>query len=234
MAHRVVIYGGSGNLGRSLITLFNKNNWEVTSIGTRPNEEAAHNIVVSNKEESLEVQGKKVIQNSNSILNGEKYDAILCVAGGFCMGDLAKEDFLETADLMIKKILNPSLIASKLSTVNLKEGGFLMLTGVADLQSTPGFIGYGIAKAAVHHLFNSIASKKGGLPKNTKVMAIQPATIDTPDNRKGMPDADFSQWIPLDLLTRRIFEYTNGTLSVPQGKMVKITTKNGETSFVEL
>lgn len=114
MAHRVVIYGGSGNLGRSLITLFNKNNWvsylrlyyiichklcihicdiiqEVTSIGTRPNEEAAHNIVVSNKEESLEVQGKKVIQNSNSILNGEKYDAILCVAGGFCMGDLAKE-----------------------------------------------------------------------------------------------------------------------------------------------
>lgn len=27
MAHRVVIYGGSGNLGRSLITLFNKNNW---------------------------------------------------------------------------------------------------------------------------------------------------------------------------------------------------------------
>jgi hypothetical protein len=27
MAHRVVIYGGCGNLGRSLITLFNKNNW---------------------------------------------------------------------------------------------------------------------------------------------------------------------------------------------------------------
>jgi hypothetical protein len=27
-------------------------------------------------------------------------------------------------------------------------------------------------------------------------------TIDTPDNRKGMPNADFSQWIPLDLLTR--------------------------------
>lgn len=61
----------------------------MTSIGTRPNEEAAHNIVVSNKE-SLEVQGEKVIQNSNSILNGEKYDAILCVAGGFSMGGLAK------------------------------------------------------------------------------------------------------------------------------------------------
>uniref|UniRef100_A0A1D1ZFG4 Dihydropteridine reductase n=1 Tax=Anthurium amnicola TaxID=1678845 RepID=A0A1D1ZFG4_9ARAE len=233
MAQRVVIYGGSGNLGRSLITLFNKNNWEVTSVGTRPNEEAAHNIVVSN-DDSLEVQGKKVIQNSSSILNGEKYDAILCVAGGFTMGNLAREDFLETADLMLKKILNSSLIASKLSTVNLKEGGFLMLTGVAELQSTPGYIGYGIAKTAVHHLFNSIASEGSGLPKSTKFMAILPATIDTPDNRKGMPNADFSQWIPLELLTRRIFEYTNGTLPIPQGKMVQITTKNGETNFVEL
>ncbi|GBC00678.1 hypothetical protein RclHR1_03940004 [Rhizophagus clarus] len=233
MAHRVVVFGGSGSLGRSLITLFNKNNWEVTSIGTRANDEATHNIVVSN-DESLEVQGKKVIQDTSSLLNGEKYDAILCVAGGFCMGNLAKEDFLETADLMLKKILNPSLIASKLSTVNLKEDGFLMLTGVADLQSTPGYIGYGIAKAAVHHLFNSIASKGRGLPKNTKFMAILPATIDTSNNRKAMPDADFSQWIPLDLLTRRIFEYTNGTLSVPQGKMVQITTKNGDTNFVEL
>ena len=33
---------------------------------------------------------------------------------------------------------------------------------------------------------------------------------------------------------RRIFEYTNGTLPVPQGKMVEVTTKNGETNFVEL
>jgi len=49
-----------------------------------------------------------------------------------------------------------------------------------------------------------------------------------------MSDADFSQWVPLGLLTRRIFEYTNGTLPVPQGKMVQITTKNGETNFVEL
>jgi len=180
------------------------------------------------------VQGKKVIQNASSILNGEKYDAILCVAGGFALGNLAKKDFLETADLMLKKILNPSLIASKLSDMNLKEGGFLMFTSVAGLQPTPGYIGYGIAKAAVNHLFSSIASKGSGLPKNTKFMAILPATIDTPDNRKGMPNADFSQWIPLDLLTRRIFEYTNGTLPVPQGKMVEVTTKNGETNFVEL
>jgi len=61
----------------------------VTSVGTRHNEEATHNIVVSH-DDSLEVQGKKVIQNVSSILNDEKYDAILCVAGGFAMGNLSK------------------------------------------------------------------------------------------------------------------------------------------------
>ncbi|CAI2165619.1 16782_t:CDS:2 [Funneliformis geosporum] len=195
MAFRVVVYGGSGNLGRSLITLFRKNNWEVTSVGTRQNIEATHNIIVSN-DDSLEVQGKEVMQNVSSILNGEKYDAILCVAGGFSMGNLAKGDFLESVDLMVKKILNTALIASKMSTVNLKDGGLLMLTGVAGLQPTP------VAKAAVHHLFDSIVSKGSGLPKNAKSIAILPGTIDTSDNRKGMPNADFSQWIPLDLLSQ--------------------------------
>jgi dihydropteridine reductase len=64
----------------------------VTSIGTCINEEAAHNILVSH-DESLEAQGKKVVQNSNSMLNGEKYDAILCVAGGFSMGNLAQKGY---------------------------------------------------------------------------------------------------------------------------------------------
>ncbi|CAG8446154.1 9900_t:CDS:2 [Funneliformis caledonium] len=219
MTSRVVVFGGSGNLGKSLITLFRKNNWEVTSVGTRQIEEATHNIIVSN-DDSLEVQGKKVMKDSNSILDGgEKYDAILCVAGGFSMGNLAKGDFFETVDLMVKKILNSALIASKMSTVNLKEDGLLMLTGVS------------VAKAAVHHLFDSIVSKGSGLPKSVKSFAILPGTIDTPDNRKGMPDADFSQWIPLDLLSQRIFDYTNGTVPAPHGKMVQVTTKDGETSF---
>ena len=63
---------------------------EVTSVGTRPNGEAALNIIISNND-PLEVQGEKVIQNASSILNGEKYDAILCVAGGFTMGSLAQK-----------------------------------------------------------------------------------------------------------------------------------------------
>lgn len=54
-------------------------------------------------------------------------------------------------------------------------------------------IGYGLAKAAVHHFIKSLANDSSGLPENSTVLAILPITLDTPSNRKWMPKADFSK-----------------------------------------
>ena len=55
------------------------------------------------------------------------------------------------------------------------SGGLLTLTGALAAQdATPGMIGYGIAKAAVHHLVKDLAQSNGGLPKDAKVTAILP------------------------------------------------------------
>ena len=37
-----------------------------------------------------------------------------------------------------------------------------------------GMMGYGMAKAAVHQLVKSLASKNSGLPKNSSALAILP------------------------------------------------------------
>lgn len=37
-----------------------------------------------------------------------------------------------------------------------------------------GMIGYGIAKAAVHHLVKDLAAPKSGLPSDAKVTALCP------------------------------------------------------------
>lgn len=94
-----------------------------------------------------------------------------------------------------------SLIAASVAAQYLKEGGVLTLTGAkAALGETPGMIGYGMAKAAVHHLTKSLAAKDGGLPEGAIAVAILPVTLDTPMNRKWMPKADFSTWTPLEFL----------------------------------
>ena len=71
------------------------------------------------------------------------------------------------------------------------SGGLLVLPGAKPaLGGTPGMMGYGLAKAAVHQLVKSLASTGSGLPDNVNVVGILPVTLDTPMNRKFMPGAD--------------------------------------------
>ncbi|CAG8448237.1 6086_t:CDS:2 [Ambispora leptoticha] len=233
MTSRVLVYGGSGALGNGVVSLFSSQNWIVTSVGTRPNKQATHNIVVS-LDTSLEQQGEQVLRESNEYLKGEKYAAVLCVAGGFEMGNAAHKDFLKNSDLMLKKSLWSSLISARLAAHQLQEGGLFTVTGTAGLRATPGFIGYGVAKAGVHQLVHSLASPKSGLPAKTKVVGLLPKMIDTPNARESSPNADFSSHTPIETLAQRLYNWATGKIPVPHGKLVEAITTKGETSFNEV
>lgn len=92
-------------------------------------------------------------------------------------------------------------ISATIGANYLKPGGLLALTGANPaLKGTPGMMGYGMAKAAVHQLTKSLAGKDSGLPANSLVVAILPITLDTPMNRKWMPNGDVSSWTPLEFI----------------------------------
>lgn len=61
-------------------------------------------------------------------------------------------------------------------------------------------IGYGMAKAAVHQLTQSLAGENSGLPALAIAVALLPITLDTPMNRKWMAKADKSTWTPLEFI----------------------------------
>jgi dihydropteridine reductase len=84
-------------------------------------------------------------------------------------------------------------------------------------------LGYGLAKAAVHQLTASLAEADGGLPSGTSVTAILPTTLDTPGNRDGMPDADFSSWTSCDSLADRLVQWSEDRATRPdQGELVSV------------
>ena len=93
-------------------------------------------------------------------------------------------------------------------------------------------IGYGLAKAAVHHLVSSLSSEKGGLPKNSSVLAILPITLDTKMNRKFMPKADFSTWTSLDFVANLFYQWSTDSTNRPKtGSLVQLITENSETNL---
>lgn len=164
-----------------------------------PNDSADANITVP-KDAGWVEQETVILSELENLLKNDKLDAVICVAGGWAGGNASK-DLAKNADLMWRQSVWSSTISATISSQFLKPGGVLTLTGAdAALNGTPGMIGYGLAKAAVHQLTKSLVEDKSGLPADSLVVSILPITLDTPMNRKWMPKADFSTWTPLDFI----------------------------------
>jgi len=230
---RVLIYGGKGALGSAIVQFFRQQNWWVTSIDLMANSEANENVVVNNSDEWTQ-QEKQVVSGVSDVLAGNKVDAVVCVAGGWAGGSAASDDFVKNTELMIRQSVWSSVISAKLGANFLSEGGILVLTGAkAALDGTPGMIGYGLAKASVHHLVKSLSQPKSGLPKGSTVLAILPITLDTPMNRKFMPNGDTSSWTSLEFVAKLMFKWASSGDERPNsGDLVQLITSGGQTELV--
>lgn len=60
-----------------------------------------------------------------------------------------------------------------------------------------------------------------------------PVTLDTPMNRRDMPDADTSSWTPLDDIANWVADVAEGTEKM-NAPLVKIVTSNNKTRFEEI
>jgi len=230
---RVIVYGGKGALGSKILETFRSKGWWTCNIDFAPNEQADINVIVKDANEWT-AQAKQINADVSGAVGSDKVDAILCVAGGWAGGNTASEDFIESCDRMWRQSVWTSAIASQLASKHLKEGGLLQLTGAkAALEGTSGMIGYGMAKAAVHQLIYSLQSKRSGLPKEVTAVALLPVTLDTPANRSGMPNADYSTWTSLEFVAERLLEWAGEKDKRPaHGSLVQLITKDGKTDLV--
>jgi len=224
----VLVYGGSGALGRELVSAFKKANIHVVSVDVVSNAEAHHDIQVSGQDMGADASKiKKELHNKH-------IDAVFCVAGGWTGGNIASEETFAAVDKMWKFNLQSSVIAGHVAAHVLKEHGFLVFTGAsAALGATPGMIGYGVSKAATHQLVSSLAAENSGLPKGVNTVAVLPITLDTPSNRSAMPGANFSDWTPVSEIAREFLAWIGEMKpnAFKNGSLVEVKTENGKTTW---
>ncbi|CAL7938541.1 unnamed protein product [Xylocopa violacea] len=229
---RVFVYGGKGALGSVCVRKFKSKNWWVGCIDMKANDQADANVIVK-ADSNWKEQEIDILQQVTNILKGDKLDGIICVAGGWSGGNAAHKDFVKNSELMWKQSVWSSVIAASIAAHHLKEGGFLSLTGAkAALGETPGMIGYGMAKAAVHQLTKSLAAKDSGLPKDSLVTSILPVTLDTPMNRKWMPDADTSKWTPLEFVADLFWNWSQNQQRPASGSLLQLVTNDNKTELI--
>jgi len=124
-----------------------------------------------------------------------KIDVWINIVGGFAMGskveDTPDRDWQHMFNLNFQTTLN----CCRTVLPHMKHRRFGRIINFGSMAGVDGLASagpYAVSKAAVLSLTKTISQEiiESGVTCN----AIAPSTIDTPQNRSAMPDADFSTW----------------------------------------
>ncbi len=214
----VIITGANGNLGSAVTKEFLDKGYRV--VATVVNEAMKTDFA---PHESLDVRvvnltsEEETLSFITSVI--EKYttvDAALQLVGGFAMGNIASTPL---ADIHKQVLLNfdtaynvtRPLLAHMLSNGN----GRLVYIGARpaiDPPSGKSLVAYGLSKSLLFKLADYVNEESKG--KNVTATVVAPSTLDTPLNRKSMPDTDPAVWVKPEALAK-ILEFIVSDKSSP-------------------
>jgi NAD(P)-dependent dehydrogenase (short-subunit alcohol dehydrogenase family) len=199
MPKTILITGANGNLGAATVKKFLDEGYKVIAIdhsGTHLGFAAGH----ENFElRSVDVGNEQVVDDflKEVILLYGSIDAAILLVGGFAMGDIAATDGEAMRKLYSLNFETAYFVARPLFQHMLqKDYGRLVFIGARPAlkpEQGKGVLAYSLSKGLLFHLAELLnATAKG---KNVVASVVAPSTIDTPLNRKDMPDADPSTWV---------------------------------------
>ncbi|MEI9807919.1 MAG: SDR family NAD(P)-dependent oxidoreductase [Bacteroidota bacterium] len=222
----IIVTGASGNLGQAVIKKFLSEGCYV--IGTIvPNDPVAVTIKDKNFETAVadltneEASGQFV---ASVIEKHGQVDAAILTVGGFAMGKIAET---KTADIAKQYKLNFETAYNTARPVfnqMLKQqAGRIFMIGSrpgSDMHNSKGMVAYGLAKSLIFRLAELMNDEAKG--SNVVTSVIVPSTIDTPQNRQSMPDADFNKWIKAGEIADVIYFYCSEEGAVIREPLIKV------------
>jgi NAD(P)-dependent dehydrogenase (short-subunit alcohol dehydrogenase family) len=125
-----------------------------------------------------------------------RIDSLVNTVGAWRGGKPAHETDLGDWDFLFGVNLRTTLLCCRAVIPQMLHQGRGIIVNVASrdgLQGSAGYSAYSASKSAVLRLTESMAAELK--TSNINVNCVMPGTIDTPQNRKAIPNADFSKWV---------------------------------------
>jgi NAD(P)-dependent dehydrogenase (short-subunit alcohol dehydrogenase family) len=189
----IVVTGGFGALGRAVVADLISRGHAVAIVDIAPvAADSPTKIAVG----GVDLANEKAVESAYAELASQlgSIDGLVNIAGGFVWEPM-ESGTLESWDNMYRMNLRTAVVSSRAALPYLlKTGGAVVNVGAAAAANPGmGMAPYAASKAGVVALTVSLAEEFKG--RGVRFNAVLPTIIDTPTNRRDMPDADTSAWV---------------------------------------
>jgi NAD(P)-dependent dehydrogenase (short-subunit alcohol dehydrogenase family) len=197
MATGVLVAGGTGALGAGVLEELVAHDYDVTATWVEERERERVEESFGDRVKLVQADLFDAEAAAAAVDSVDDLSAVVNLVGGFSMGSKVHETDPEAFQSMLRLNLTPGFLLAHAAMPRLVEAGGGSYVGVssrAALRPFAGAAGYIVGKAAVIAFVQALAAdyRDAGVRAN----CVIPSTIDTPANRRDMPDADHSKWVP--------------------------------------
>ncbi len=199
----VIVTGAGGNLGKSVAEAFLDHGAKLVLAdrATGSLSQVYPTLANSNDHllvESVDLTDEESAKNmvTETIRRFNQVNILVNTVGGYRAGEPIHETSLETWDFMFRLNARTLFLTCKAVIPHMLANGSGKIINIAarpGLKGNANMGAYSVSKGAVIRLTESMSAELKS--KNINVNCIIPGTIDTPENREAMPNADFNKWV---------------------------------------
>lgn len=230
-----VITGATGALGRVVVKAFLNHGMRVVSTYRREEKQnelidflgEASGALISVKtdvtnEADVQALFQKVVEDYGRV------DILLNIVGAYKGGTEIADTKEEDWDSMMSINLKSAFLCSKAALPHMMRQNYGRIINVASRTALEkryrGKSGaYAVSKAGVVVLTETIAEETK--KHDINVNCILPSTIDTPDNRRNLPEADFSKWVKPEQIAKVLLFLVSEDSSTISGASIPVYGK---------
>lgn len=214
---RVVITGAAGSLGQATAQKARQSGAHVIGL------DIVDSAALANTDEYRRVDLMNRQATLDCFQSLGKVNALINIAGGFAMGDNAFDPSSDQWDRMFRINVDTMRNATMGAVPLLLAGGGGAIVNIGALGALSGqgaMSAYCCAKSSVMKLTESLSEELKH--QGVNVNAVLPSIIDTPPNRKDMPDADFSKWVSPAQLAEVICFLASAAAGAVHGALIPV------------
>jgi NAD(P)-dependent dehydrogenase (short-subunit alcohol dehydrogenase family) len=221
-----IVTGSSGNLGNAVTKKFIENGFFVAGTAFQhpgaPQEFPAASFETTAVNLKDEDDSQKFV--AHVISKHTTIDVAVLTVGGFAMGSISDTTTGDIKQQYQLNFITAYNVARPVFEQMMKQGyGRIFLIGSKPGLSSKngkGVVAYGLAKSLLFRLAELMNAEAKG--KNVVTSVIIPSTIDTPQNRQGMPDAHFENWVKASSIADVIYWHCTDEASVIREPVIKV------------